>query len=730
MDLRESFRFSLWTMYKTGMIQDGMLGEIKALHDTGLFETLANSLPALVWVSDASGACVWFNRQWLDFTGRTLAQESGDGWIDSVHPDDRAHCVETYRRNLAARQVSEVEYRLRHHSGDYRWIIDRGGPRFAPDGAFLGFTGACSDISDRKTIADDLHLTLDRYNLAIAATSDGIWDWDIIADTTYYSPRCKEMLGFRDDEIAGTREAFMRRLHPDDRSRAATGRQPYILGETPTYRGTYRLQHKNGEWRTILSRGEARRDPDGRVRRMSGTLTDITDQMRLENDLRQLNETLEQKVAERTRELADQQAGLIAAQAELRRHRDNLQELIIEQTRDLIAAKEQAEAANQAKSEFLANMSHEIRTPMNAVIGLAHLLEYSRPLTDKQGEFIRTLRGSAAGLMDLINDLLDIAKIEAHHVDLEAIPFELAVLLNEVRGVVEGTARDKGLNFTVDGDIDQHLVGDPAKLRQILVNLCSNAVKFTDTGGVRITVTTPVEMDSAMLQLRVSDTGIGIPADKLDSIFDKFSQGDSSTSRKYGGTGLGLAITRGLTELMGGSVTVSSLAGTGSAFVVRVPLRRADPVLPQNTSPQAEASPLPVAVQNLGHILLVEDNPGNVIVATHFLEEMGYGYDVADSGGEALERIAAGTTYTAVLMDVQMPGMDGLEATRRIRERERQAGMPRLPVIALTAHALTGDRERCLAAGMDDYLSKPFDPARLAAVLATVVTRLDDPEQV
>ncbi len=1056
-----------------------MLSEVKAAHDTGLFETLANSLPALVWVSDASKACVWFNRQWLDFTGRTLDQDIGDGWLQSVHPDDRQTCLDTYDRHFDAREPSQVEYRLRHHSGDYRWILDRGGPRYDETGAFVGFTGACMDISDRKradeersrffdvatdilttsrgngfiervnaacervlgwtpdeiihipiidlihpddrertaaaiaglrsggemvdfenryrhkdgsyrwlswrarpdldndlvygaavditrrkAMEDDLQRSLERFDLAINASSDGIWDWDIRTGSVYFSPRYKAMLGHGDADMPSSHVSFQERLHPDDREETMAAIDAYLKGEQPVYQRFIRMRHKDGGWRTILSRAAATRDeagiayrmsgvhtdmtelktleaelrlsenrfraavaavdgvlwtntPEGRlegeqpgwasltgqtreqyqgygwsevlhpddvemavslwkqsvttrspyicqqrvrrhdgawrvfsvraipafdghgeIREWVGVHTDITAQTELEGELRHLNETLEAKVAERTRELAAKEAGVRTiletsyqyqglltpegrvievnatalnginarledvagkrfwdtpwftatpgmtkavhdavkaaasgqavrlemvldlpagpraldfsvrpvrdetgrvvslvpeamdltiqrrAQEELRSHRDNLQELIIEQTQDLIAAKELAEAASRAKSEFLANMSHEIRTPMNAVIGLAHILGRSEPLTSRQTAYVETLQKSAGSLLELINDLLDISKIESHGFEVEHIPFNLFSLVREVVQMMESPCRDKGLSITVDGDLEDRraFIGDPTKLRQILVNLCSNAVKFTEAGSVRIGLDSVIAPDGRdILTLSVRDTGIGIEAGKLATIFDKFSQADSSISRKYGGTGLGLAITKALATMMGGTITVESVAGEGSVFIVRLPLDRDVAEASHAVEPSVPVAS-PVADPDAARILLVEDHPANVLVAGHFLEQSGFSFDVAGNGREALDRLEAGD-YAAVLMDVQMPVMDGLEATRRIREREQTSGGRRIPIIALTAHALVGDRARCLEAGMDEYVSKPFNHVLLKAKLDALIVR-------
>ena len=655
--------------------RERMLEEIKAVHDTGLFESLANALPALVWISDTTGGCVWFNRAWLDFTGRTLEEECGDGWADGVHPDDRLRCLDTYRDNFAARRPSEVEYRLRHRDGRYHWVTDRGAPRYDMTGAFVGFTGACVDITARKQAEEELTATLERYNLAINGSADGIWDWDIRHDATWFSPRYKAMIGYSDDDMPNSHAAFDDKVHPDDRAMVADLIAAYLDGKTADYQAVFRMRHKDGSWRTILSRAVALRDDDGRPVRMTGAHSDITELKRLEDDLRH--------------------------------------------------AKDLAESANYAKSEFLANMSHEIRTPMNAVIGLSHLLDMSAPLTPKQREFIRVLRLSADSLLALINDLLDIARIESRSLALEHIPFNLGDLVVEVAGMMAVKAGEKGLTISIDNhcpsSAERPFVGDPTRIRQILVNLCSNAVKFTETGGVTITVRSQPghDIEAETVSIAVSDSGIGIAPDQVEGIFNKFVQGDSSINRKYGGTGLGLAITRMLAEAMDGDIVVSSQPGQGSVFTVTLPMRRT-PAAEARSAPVLRTTPS-LRTKSGAHLLLVEDSPANVLVASHILAQYGHSCDVAETGLAALEKLSTGSAYAAILMDVQMPGMSGYETTRRIREIEQETGGTRLPIIGMTAHALSGDRELCLDAGMDDYLSKPFDPDALDAKLAALI---------
>lgn len=374
---------------------------------------------------------------------------------------------------------------------------------------------------------------------------------------------------------------------------------------------------------------------------------------------------------------------------------------------------------SQKKDEFLANMSHELRTPMNAVIGLTNLLKASKTLSERDQKFVETLKVSADNLMELINDLLDFAKIDADSLQFEHIEFSLAEQVQKVITIMSVRAQEKGLKLHLSyaPTLDCKYWGDPLRIHQILANLISNAVKFTHKGRVEVMIDGTKESNgSTHITFAVRDTGVGIPQDKMHLIFDKFTQADPSTTRQFGGSGLGLAITKGLVEGMGGTIGVQSEMNIGTTFTVMLTLKNGEPEAPLDFS--AEEAPTQNALHK--HILVVEDYEPNILVITAMLDQSHYTYDVVRNGNDALRKFHT-NTYDVILMDVQMPELDGFETAQKIRQLEASVGLEPTTIIAMTAHVREQDKKKCTASGMDDFIPKPFEPEMLESKLTRYI---------
>ena len=580
----------------------------------------------------------------------------------------------TFERVLAGEQIPLLERTLRHKNG--RLIPVEISIELVQDdnGDPLHVQSVVRDITERKQSEETLAAQRQLYEQILEQSLAGYWDWDIPTGDEYLSPTFKEMFGYEDHEMENRAESWQQLIFAEDLPNVYEAFDQHVAskGEIPYY-NEVRYRHKNGSTVWVICTGKVIEwEDDGKAKRMIGCHIDITQRKKIEEAL---------------------QAAMNAAQ-----------EMAV-----------RAEIANQAKSEFLANMSHEIRTPMNGIIGMTGLL-FTTELNNEQRRYTQTIQSSGKLLLTLLNDILDFSRIEAGKLSIETQDFNLRRLIEEVAISLTLPAQEKGLAFshTLDPDVPVALRGDAYRLRQILTNLVSNAVKFTHSGGVTIETTITEETaDTVWLHVEVTDTGIGIPADKVDTLFDKFVQIDSSARRRYGGSGLGLAISRQLVELMGGKIGVTSEVEYGSTFWFTLPLTK------QAQPDRDETRPLPPLVQPVSgvftaqapHILVAEDNLTNQEVVLSILHKLGVKAEVASNGQDAVE-MASQTAYDLILMDVQMPGMDGLEATHHIRAQGQS-----VPIVALTAHAMRGDREKCLAAGMDDYLPKPVLPEALVDVL-------------
>ncbi len=585
-------------------------------------------------------------------------------WTAHMHADDVPRVVAEVQAAIAGSTPYATRYRWRHPGGRTIWVRAAGVVHHDESGP-VRMVGINWDVTSEAEAEDRLWRATEevdakeeRLRLALESSGTGLWDWSVPDGTVYFSPTWEQMLGHAPGTLPGVVETWISLVHPDDLEMVMEQVQAHLRGDSGTYRTEHRCLHADGSWRWILDCGRVvRRAPDGSPLRMVGTHVDIT----------------QRKEAEAALEVA----------------------------------RAAAEQAARSKAEFLATMSHEIRTPMNGVIGMASLLRDERGLTADQREMVETIRASGEALLTVLNDILDFSKIESGRMEVAREPVDLARAVADIQALFQGQSRARGLDLLYTLPVGPcWVLGDAGRVRQILANLTSNALKFTDHGRVVLTVTAV----GSTWSVAISDTGCGIPAEHLDRLFQRFSQVDASAQRRHSGTGLGLAISRWFAEAMQGGITVTSQAGEGSVFTLALP-----------------ACPPPASVRPEGHgvtrlpsgvrILLAEDNPVNARVAASMLGRLGASVHTVADGREAVGAWTEGA-YDLILMDCQMPEMDGYEATRTIRAREVAGGRPHLPIVALTANAFAEDRAACLAAGMDDLCAKPITLESLSAACA------------
>ena len=647
--------------------------------------------------------------------GWTAEEMKERRWMDFVHPDDRDATLQALKRVLRGEEIHQFENRYRSRDGTYRWL-SWNSLTITGERAIYCAAGDITQSHRLRAVAEGqkraLELSVQGEKLSIIL--DGLVH--AIEDNAGYGVRASIMLVSPDGQrlLTGAApslpDAFNDALHgsPIGAERnscaavAATG-EAYLTEDISTDPGWYDLSEITQTHNLLACWSTPILSSFGTV---SGTLT-------LYYDRPTAPSSSERQLVD----IISRTAGVVIERESNLKARRRAE-------RQIIKARNEAEAANIAKSEFLANMSHEIRTPMNVVLGVANILGQHEQLSDEQTQLVGTLQNSANNLLALIDDLLDISRIEAHNIELERVAFRMEELLADVADILTPRARQKGLEFTLVGaeKLNGRFVGDPARIRQVILNLCNNSLKFTEQGSVRISVSRrPAGTEGvALVAVAVTDTGIGIEPDKQEKIFQKFTQVDSSITRKFGGSGLGLSITRQLVNAMGGEIAVESTPGKGSTFTATFPLMVDNRQTLSVTPLEEDSAAKPESSDPERRILLVEDFQPNVIITSRYLRVYGYAHDVVSNGLEAVDK-ARSRRYAAILMDVQMPELNGYEATRRIRAHERANGLPPTPIIAMTAYALSGDRERCLNAGMNDYVAKPYSAEELKSKLERFV---------
>jgi PAS domain S-box-containing protein len=776
------------------------------------FREMADSAPVMIWVAGTDKAYHYFNKGWLDFTGRTMAQEIGEGWVENIHPQDKQYYLDTYSQAFDVHEPFFMEYRLRRHDGQYRWLLDTGKPRFTQEGIFEGYIGSCIDMTENKQITqalqkskqelkqalewqaaifqnsaagilvvtgnriitevndkfleifdytyhdiidqsvEKIHVSYktyqefgqqfymqtgqheirniefqlqrrngeifwadlngrainqhnlaqgvvwvilditkrkqmeialreseERFDLAMRGSNEGVWDWNLLNNTIYYSPRWKEMIGYGETDFPYEAEKFFESLHPEDQNRIREIAAAYLAKKIPQYEVSFRLQHKQGHYIWILARGIAVWNDDGQAYRMVGTHMDLTAQKQAEAELQQ--------------------------------------------------AKEAAETANRAKSVFLANMSHELRTPLNGILGYAQILNRDKSLTEKQRQAIGTIQHSGEHLLTLINDILDLSKIEAGKLELMPNEFHLPYFLKDIVDIFSLRCQQKGIDLeyeqipppsfipTLDNPGFPTLIyADEKRLRQIFLNLLSNAIKFTNEGQVSFKVTARKNQ----IRFEIKDSGSGIAAEDISKIFLPFQQVGKRASQLEG-TGLGLPITKKLVSMMGGELQVNSVPDIGSTFWFEIPVDIINYSLEPHTTQSLPNQIIgyknqknSLATTEKIKILIVDDVQANRAVLINLLEPLGFEVQEAKNGEVALKQTSQ-FYPDIIIMDIRMPVMDGLECTRRIRQ---ELGMTEILIITLSASVFAHSQQNSFQAGSNAFLSKPVQADQLFQLLA------------
>jgi PAS domain S-box-containing protein len=631
------------------------------------------------------GSLIEANPRLLAMGGYRWEEIQGDQWFRDAWSADPAEQLDLHGRLLNGDiRNYTVTASLRRHDGSYLPAKLYASRASHEDGSLDYIVLMLSDLSDEKAAEEALRASEERFRSIAEISADWIWEMDAEGRYTFVSPTVERTLGFRQEEMLG-RSAF--ELMPAERA-AATSANFQLVSRTFT-NIEHVLYRKDGTEMICLSSGTPVLDASGKPVGLRGLNHDITARRAIEK--------------------------------ELATHRLHLESLVASRTAELEQARDAAEAANRAKSAFLATMSHELRTPMNAILGMTYLLR--RDANPLQVDRLSKVETAGRHLLGLLNDVLDLSRIEADRLELEDTDFSLASVLDQAKVLISETAREKGLELRVENNgVPQWLRGDPTRMRQALLNYAGNAVKFTERGKVSLRASVAEDAgETLLLRFEVEDTGPGIGPEASQRLFETFVQADASTTRRHGGSGLGLAITRRLARLMGGDAGFETRLGEGSRFWFTARVHRGKAPNAAGASPERRDQ---LRRQHAGkRILLVEDDAVNREVASEMLSRSGLLIDTAENGREAVSKVAS-EEYALVLMDINMPEMDGLAATRAIRALPERAS---LPVIALTANAFDNDRTACLEAGMNGFVPKPISPQVLQeALLAWLPDPRDD----
>ena len=739
---------------------------------------MMDHLPNMIWRDDLNRQWVYLNKKWLDFTGMNRDEALGSGWMKALHPEEVFDFNETYTHSFENQKPFEMVHRLRRFDGEYRKVMNSANPYYDQSGHFAGFVGSLYDITKHK----DFELALENINNFYVKIFDNfpvtIWGADQRGQLTFVSQNAVEFLGESEDDILNGE--WKRFLHPEDRVKYSESYKASLSGGT-TVEMEVRFRNQAGEYQWFQIMNKAMYNDEGKLDGYIGIGFNIHDKKLTEDKLKiykLLSENaqemilfidLDGKIIEANERAVavygycrEELLGLdireirrdwtmspeqirqantsgvffetvhykkdgsplsveITAQGAYIAGKNVLMSVIrdIEHKKksdmELRRAKEEAENANRIKSEFLANMSHEIRTPINGILGMIDLTMLT-PLDENQRENMVTAKNCAASLLQVINDILDFSKLEAGKLILHNIDFDLEKLIFQITKSHYVSASEKGLRliYTLSPHIPRFLMGDPNRLQQILNNLINNAVKFTDYGEIKIDVKGHTDRKGKVdIEFLVADTGIGISQENIQKLFKSFSQIDGSYTRQFGGTGLGLVISRQLAEMMGGSLWVESKEGKGSTFHFKV-------TLDAGSRPESRAALLPNKNRSFKRyqVLVVEDDAVNQLFLSRILEKEGHFVENASNGWQALA-FCENKQYDVILMDIQMPEMDGIEASKRIRQMKNNKNTP---IIALTAYALQGDRERFLEQGLDEYVPKPVNMEELLQAMEKVTS--------